>query len=434
MMKTLFLSLIAIAFLATHSIGQTLFEEYPGWYHFSPASSEIPDYKISCLEVDADGALWIGSNQSGGLAKLKDGEWTLFNTDNSPLSNNHILTMVIESEVTGNENVWLVPASGAGVFRISNGSWTGYWASSSNLHNSNVLDLKLGADGSIWITGQGFFQKYDPSQDDWFPAVSIPNTNYITEFGIDNQGFIWYNRSGFPLYVFNPETQDLFDMNDSISGLVGEYDPLIFTTGDTVFVSAFGNVNNSSDDRKEFWFYNGENWSMWNRYNSDISGFPYHMDVANGSLWLACDWGISKYDGADFTNWDAFNSPLPLDDKTISSIKVDHDNRMWVGTSLMGLYMLDLNEWSLNSISEVTNNSVTIYPSPAHGDINITLPEIIGKGELRVFDSVGKLVLKRTIFNSDKLNFQLNETGLFHYYILNDGTQLYNGKVVNLMK
>jgi hypothetical protein len=432
-MKTLFLSLIAIAFLPTQSIGQTLFEEYPGWYHFSPASSEIPDYKISCLEVGADGALWIGSNQSGGLAKLKDGQWTLFNTDNSPLTNNHILAMVVEDEVTGTESVWLVPASGAGVIRRSNGTWKKYRTSNSNINSSDILDLKLGADGSIWIVGEDFFQKYDPSQDDWLPAVPIPNTNYIAEFAIDNRGLIWYNRSGDPLYVFNPETQELFNMNDSVNGIVGEWFPMIETSGDSIFVSAFGNVSNNADDRKEFWLYDALDWSLWNRYNSEISGFPYHMDIANGSLWFACDWGISKYDGETFTNWDAFNSPIPLDDKTISSIKIDRENRMWIGTYLMGLYMLDLNEWNLSSIDDAVGNSATVFPNPAQGLINLRLPKV-KDGELRVYDSIGNLVLQQTSSKTDKFSFSLSETGLFHYSFISDDHQDYCGKILNLGK
>lgn len=434
-MKTLFLSLIAIAFLFTHSIGQTLFEEYPGWYHFSPSSSDIPDYKIGSLAVDDNGALWVGSNQSGGLARYRNGIWKVWHVDNSPLTNNAVGQLIAENHLMGYSNIWMIPASGASVIRKHDDGWVKYSESNSNI-TGRVSLMKLGADGKLWVlTQEGMLQFFMPETDNWSDPITIPYGYPEPDiFTVDHHGKIWFYRYQSPLYVYDLSLDSVYNMTDSIQGLNGRSYSLMEAKADSIFISSYGKRNNTYNQDKKFWFYDGNSWQMYARNNSEISGFPYRMDIANGSLWFACDWGVSKYDGQSFTNWDAFNSPLPLDDKTMTDIVIDHDNRMWVSTSLMGLYMLDLNEWSVNSVREMTENSTTAYPNPAKGIINISLPKSIDNGELRVFDGFGKLVLTQTVSNSDKLSFELNETGLFHYCILNDDAQLYNGKVVNLMK
>ena len=70
----------------------------------------LPGNDISCLYLDQDGVLWVGTSGHG-LARFYQGKWTRYSTDNGLASNS--IDYIIEDDAG-----WLWIGSNAGLMRI----------------------------------------------------------------------------------------------------------------------------------------------------------------------------------------------------------------------------------------------------------------------------------------------------------------------------
>ncbi|MBI4850698.1 MAG: response regulator [Acidobacteria bacterium] len=62
----------------------------------------------------------------------------------------------------------------------------------------------------------------------------------------------------------------------------------------------------------------------------------------DGFLWVGTDGGLNKYDGFNFTTYlNSPNNPSSLFNSRISSLHIDLENRLWVGTYLGGIDLFD---------------------------------------------------------------------------------------------
>src|ERR1051326_3322815 len=86
---------------------------------------EMPNTSISnyvrAIVVATDGSIWFG-NQDGGLSRLKDHQWTTFDTS-SGLPNNRVRSLLTTIASDGTQIVW-VGTYGGGVACWQNDRWT----------------------------------------------------------------------------------------------------------------------------------------------------------------------------------------------------------------------------------------------------------------------------------------------------------------------
>lgn len=67
-------------------------------------------------------ALWVGM-QGGGVARLQDGTWTRWHTDNSPLPSNFVADIALTRALGAGADAWIGTRDGLAVLR-ADGSWT----------------------------------------------------------------------------------------------------------------------------------------------------------------------------------------------------------------------------------------------------------------------------------------------------------------------
>ena len=99
-----------------------------GLFHYDPATglfdtydltnSPLPTDDIFEVEVAPDGSVWIGMfdfffPHPGGIAQLKDGQWTVWQEGSSPLPHNQIYDIETRSIPDGGYEVWIACASEA---------------------------------------------------------------------------------------------------------------------------------------------------------------------------------------------------------------------------------------------------------------------------------------------------------------------------------
>jgi hypothetical protein len=83
-------------------------------------------------------------------------------------------------------------------------------------------------------------------------------------------------------------------------------------------------------------------------------------------------------------------------------------------------------------INEILANSISVYPNPAIGVINVDLTsELSKRSSIEIYDAVGKLVVKQNL-NSEinTINITVLNTGVYTFKILNNSETIKTGKFI----
>ena len=101
----------------------------------------MPGNYVQSLTFDNEGSLWIGTD--GGLAKLQDSNWTVYNSSNSGLKHNSINIVKVDQ----NNNIWLSVTDfwnyNDGVVKFDGLTWTSYDVSNSGLQSNYIKGIEL---------------------------------------------------------------------------------------------------------------------------------------------------------------------------------------------------------------------------------------------------------------------------------------------------
>ena len=177
-------------------------------------------------------------------------------------------------------------------------------------------------------------------------------------------------------------------------------------------------------------------------------GFPLNASVScvdfdsYNNKWVGVyDGGIGKFDGTNWTNYNASNSLLPED--KIWSIAVDQNNIVWIGTETKGLVKFDGLNWTIynTSNSPITSNRIdaisvdklnNVWIAPSYGGIIVHNPQGLSgisgyvyydKNNNNVKDSNEQLMPNQLIYvQSSSFTSITNSLGNYNCSILNAGT------------
>ncbi|MCR4964335.1 MAG: hypothetical protein K6A41_01615 [Bacteroidales bacterium] len=151
---------------------------------------EKASYSSRGITIDSSGTVWVGTDN--GLVLLRDGKTKLFNYTNSPLTQNsykknqtdEIFRMITDKE----NNVWII--QGYTLFRVKDGQWTKF-----DTLNSPVVwgrQLFVDDENHLWITTWRGICEYDGEK--WSVLDSTNSgilSNQVLSFYIDRQGRKW---------------------------------------------------------------------------------------------------------------------------------------------------------------------------------------------------------------------------------------------------
>src|SRR5262249_41999200 len=191
-------------------------------------------YVLSLLEtVEDDGnrALWVGTY--GGLAKLKDGEWTVFDTG-SGLPDNAVIGLLETYSSDGVRSLWVGTYNG--LARLENGKWIVY-NTGSGLPNNFVTGLHTTKtpDGKryLWVGTFGGVARLglDEKNPSWFTfnentKPALPDNNvYRIEEDFKHRIYLFTNKGVARLTPRAPTPEDpseysiyTFTMEDGLPG------------------------------------------------------------------------------------------------------------------------------------------------------------------------------------------------------------------------
>lgn len=329
-------------------------------------TNDIGATAIIAMMVDDKHRLWTASGHDGdgitargtnGVSVLDDGNWTTYNTQNSAITTDNIVSLF-------QTNI------GTGVAHSQGQIWAGSW--STNL--------------SGWTSGINVF---DPDYHTWsfFDDSAFGRDNIFFDFQKDPLGRIWTVDYVGALRILNSD--GTLNASVTIPNLV--VDPpwpdvlKIAFTDDKVFFGTYFhgvfimNMSPSTIDINA-WVQNTNSWSRatpTDLCSGRIYGFAnYTTAWGENQLWIASDAGTFMYNGSNWYLYDVYikrkvwqsgwvnNVLYYADEERIygsnvtypQAILVDALGRLWLGTSNWGLSMYDLNK------ERFTNYTKASYP------------------------------------------------------------------------
>jgi ligand-binding sensor domain-containing protein len=435
--------------------------QYNGENFISYEIPHIDNYYdfIYSLEADADGTVWLGS-RVGGLIKFKDGVFKQINVSNSPLLANDI---AFDLEVDSDGNVWL--GTRHNLVRIDpDDNWSSYYEDINYdyFQGSRVTSANVSPAGDLWVAfGRGDTCILKVS-DNGNRVFTGDNTNN-SKFFFDRKGNTWissqsglYRHDGSTLQHFSPENSPLtsycvnalaFDGDDNLwgtAGMAGENNGCVFKYDGvnwTIYTEEADGLPSSTphglkfDSKGTLWLhfrydggvigkeygygltkFDGTNWTSYNMDNSDIPSNTI-LDIEidrEDNLWLATcgkGGGLTKFDGVDWEVYNTSNSGLASD--WTSGIALDyHRDKIWIthlndgGLSVAGLNSggVDIEAVRMDAQAEWFD----IYPNPAKTGVNIRLNGDIDVQSLEIFDVSGQLLCRRKLTGNTQPLIQLS--------------------------
>ncbi|MFC2113998.1 immunoglobulin domain-containing protein [Bacteroidota bacterium] len=287
-----------------------IFSQSAGWNVLTKSNSSIPFDNVFYLEFDQNGNLWGGTSVTNMTSHL---------------------------------------------FKYDGTSFNNYYS------NKWVYDIKVDNEGKIWtLTSMSELSSYDGA--DWADIKNNDLNWYSNPLFIDGQGNKWAN----PMFTgtllkydgtaWTTYTGSAYGFPDNkIICISGKGDDIYFGTNDSGLIHFDGtdwetyNFSNSSlpsnrimascmDEHDSLWLFCGEGYLVsmkdgnWNIYSDplfDLTTYAIDFDQ-DGNLWIAQTTRVLKFDKEEITEYNSTNSPLPQ--FSILTVKVDSNNKVWIGT------------------------------------------------------------------------------------------------------
>ncbi len=371
------------------------------WTVFTPENSPITyGDRITCLDVDENGNLWIGTERKS-VFTYDGTDWEVFDSSYSV-----ILNGVINSIRTQPGNVVWV-ASDQGLTRYDGTNWTNF------SQFGGFSSIALDSESLLWLIGgrggNSILYSFDGSSfTSYADGYGIPRTIYCLDVDDDNVKWMGMMHNGIGSFdgenyeVYNTSNSGLtdnqiFSITCSANGkiLIGTKScGVVSFDGDTEWESYNTSICPSlpSNGMNAIEYHNGWIWAgtadglaKFNN-NDEWVIFPDSI-LANGAnsvktiafeddniTWIGStsSWdgsgGLTKMEGLNITHFTSSNSPLPSEN--VFCIIVDTDGSKWITTNNGVAYFDDTN-WTIYNTenSALPSNEVYTTAIDAHGTV-----------------------------------------------------------------
>jgi len=321
------------------------------------SNSPIPENNIKCLVIDGH-KKWVGTDN--GLALFNDTNWTIYNTSNSPLTDNYVVSLSLDT----NRTLW-IGTTQSGAFHFDGTNWVNYNSANSGLPNDFVRSFAFDHQGNVWIGTTDGLAKFDrdTTWQVWnFLNAPLLSTNITSiVIGEDNRKFFSTINGG--MYEFNDTTFTSYTIashglpDNSAVRLVMD------STGNRWYASPAGGL---------MVHYDFNFWAWYNTINSGIgtNAITYVMvDSLEQKYMCSMQRGLIRFTPpSTFTIWDTANSPLP--GEYTQCVEKEKNHIVWLGTREHGLIRIDENPTTIVEWNVAT--PLQLFPNPARSGAQVS--------------------------------------------------------------
>ena len=350
------------------------FETYKNQKNTNKSLSENTVLSLLCTH---NGDLWIGTENGLNLKKRGTKEFQrFFNNpkDQNSIRDNHIYTLFQDSR----NNIWAGTRSGGlNKYDINTNGFEKFVHDPNNpksISSNFVMSIAEAKNGSIWVgTSKGInILQADKSFNHISHIEEKKNTlsnNTVRSLAFDNKGDLWIaTYQGLNRFNLANNQFQTYKHTDGVYNSISHNSirSLFFDKNSFLWIGTyFGGINMVNQNSVQFshFYHNPTNHKS---IGFDIVGSMSEDD--KGNIYVGTEGGGLYY----FNKSDQSFSPITsfagkkLNLVTIKSILFDSQKRLWVGTYLNGLYLMDLKKDVLkvfheqpNGVEGLWNNAVT---------------------------------------------------------------------------
>ncbi|MCF7803063.1 MAG: T9SS type A sorting domain-containing protein [Candidatus Marinimicrobia bacterium] len=305
------------------------------WNTHNESNSDIPGNSVHAI-LKSGGALYMGTNS--GTAKLASGTWTSYETYNSGLQQT---SMTGDVAIDGNGTVWIgtgeeSQTDGYGLVKYDGSTWEIFNTSNSGLPNNTVLSVAVGPNGNIYAGTDDGLGIYDGSTWEVFEGFGSPlPEDVVVDITVESDGTAWIVTQDFDggIATFDGSQWTTYTSNNTSVPL-----------DDVTSIDIDGNGNAWIGTRRDgVIMFDGTTWTQYSPQSTNLTGALIHSVTVdhNNIVWAGLGWdddygaGIARFDGSSWTIIGEQNSVYP--GGIVNDITTDASGSVWISTRTNGL-------------------------------------------------------------------------------------------------
>jgi len=331
MVLPLFLVRQVLALDPTKSIRQYV---YDSWQ----LAEGLPEISVYAIAQSKEGYIWFGTLE--GLVRFDGVKFTVFDTNNSGMSTNNILSLAEDK----NNALWIGTKTG-GLIRLKDGVFTTF-KTKDGMPGNTVIAVYPDPDGSIWVgTDKGLAHFQNEKFTRYAANEGLPGQAVIGIAGSQQDG-LWL-VTGKGLCRFQ---NGQFVTYNTSKGLISDAVNSIYKDGSgTLWVGTAKGLSCYKDGR--FVNYTTKE-GLLDNYVSSV------IEDRDGNIWLGTrEKGLSRFRDGKFTS---FSEKDGLSNDTVLSLFEDREGVLWVGTMGGGLVRLKDGKFSALTTGEGLSNNIVL--------------------------------------------------------------------------
>jgi len=308
-----------------------------------PANQTILDsICVKTIVFDSEGTAWIGTLNQG-LVKYSVTETEIFNSSNSPLTNNPIWDIAVDSK----DNIWI---GTNGLVKYDGVGFTTYNTSNSDIPEDVVMSLEVDSSDDIWMASSRFklggIAKFDGEIFTVFtPENSALPVNLTTAIAIDNDDNVWVaaTESVYNTYLIkiSGESWIVYDSVDFKQKIGWISDIEINSKNQVCGVIDKTTISINGSNPKVFCF-DGSNMESYTVEGSRWEGYKSIMVDNNDNYWCTFGQGYAYSKG---TMWTRIESEVVDGYYTNAYFTIEQapDGNIWIGKD-SGIEIIEQNK------------------------------------------------------------------------------------------
>lgn len=290
---------------------------------------------IDCMDFDNMGNIWIASDKE------------IFYKNRFEQKTYTVTFPILDISIASDETLW-IGSNGGGLGHLTSKGVTWYNNMNSGLPRDYVRNVEASPDGKVWFSSCAFriggLGVYDKGKFDFYTPENSPlNQNIVDDIEINKDGLVYISTSGTVgktnIYRISENTWDC--LGDE-SGMFYWVSSFSLSAEGTIYLFEDFSLSSTFQTTNNLFQFSDDHWNKidapFNLRNSLFA--PLKADNRN-YCWVA---GYNENSPTlhvfDGKSW--INSPEGIfPDDYITTIGVDIENNMWIGTSNNGVFILN---------------------------------------------------------------------------------------------
>jgi ligand-binding sensor domain-containing protein len=260
---------------------------------------------VKTIVFDSEGTAWLGTF-SQGLVKYSLTETKIFNSSNSPLTNNPIWDITVDSK----DNIWI---GTNGLVKYDGVEFTTYNTSNSDIPEDVVMSLEVDSNDNVWLAScrfkKGGIAKFDGVNFTVFtPENSALPVNLSRAIAIDKDDNIWVsaseNYNETYLIKISGESWTVYDSVD-FKHKLSQVSDIAINSKNQVCGAIDQSALSSNGTYPKAFYFDESSMETYAIEDSIWKGFESIMVDSNDYYWCTFGTGYAYYDGIKWNKTEA---------------------------------------------------------------------------------------------------------------------------------